>query len=145
MQISRGQILIRAHATLPQQLSVKGDRLQDGWIALSENAHEIDRKVRNADWHFFWITDQFDALAVGRREDEVLMSALRKSLRKINARYNAAEVLEVRHKRLLGAALLSCQGCQSPYSARGDSWTVGIGWPPFPGPDPARGDGIRPA
>lgn len=103
MQISRGQILIRANASLPQQFSMKGDRLQGGgWIALNENAHEIERKVRNADWHFFWITDQVEASAFGRRADEVLRSALRRALRRISGRYNAAEVLEVRHQRLFG-------------------------------------------
>lgn len=102
MQISKGQVLIRADATLPQQLSVKGDRLRGGWILLSDSAHELDSKLRAADWHFFWITDQVDAWAIGRREPEVLMSALRKSLHKIDGRYNATEVLEIRHKRLCG-------------------------------------------
>lgn len=57
MQISRGQTLIRSNAILPQQLSVKGDRLPGGWILLNENAHEVDKRVRAVDWHFFWITD----------------------------------------------------------------------------------------
>ena len=60
MQISRGQTLIRSNAILPQQLSVKGDRLPGGWILLNENAHEVDKRVRAVDWHFFWITDSFE-------------------------------------------------------------------------------------
>jgi hypothetical protein len=102
MQVRNGQTLIRDDARLPELLPVRGDRLQGGWLLSNYDAHEIDRAVRAADWHFFWIIDESEGRSVGRTQNEALISALQEALRKVDYRLNAAEVVQIKHRWLAG-------------------------------------------
>lgn len=102
MQIKTGHVLIRTSARLPKHMGLSGTLLNQGWMLLSENVHSFDSKVRTADWHFFSITEEKRACAVARRMEDAVARALRRALRRIKGRYNAAEICEIQQWSIAG-------------------------------------------
>ena len=102
MRIYQGQMLLRTDAKLPEQLSLQGTRLNSTWLLLEEDAHTLDKYVRAAEWHFFWLSHEVQAWALALDEQAALEAALRKAVGKIDRRYNAAEIIAIKRRKLLG-------------------------------------------
>lgn len=72
MQIKTGHVLIRTSARAPEHLDVGGNPVGTGWTLLNEDVDSFDRKVRAADWHFFRITEEIQAIAIARRMEDAV-------------------------------------------------------------------------
>lgn len=107
MRSTENKVFLRREAKLPTQLQLQGQAINADWLALPEDAYVLDKQVRAAGWHFFWLTESVDAWAVGTNKETVANAALRKALEKIAASRNVAEVVNLRHRSLFGLQL--CQ------------------------------------
>ena len=102
MQAIEKQVFIRKGAKLPEQLRIQGNAIDGNWVALESDAGTLDRQIRAAGWHFFWLTEQVEVWAVATNRENAINAALRKALKKIGALRNAAEVVGVHYHSLLG-------------------------------------------
>ncbi|MDR5727813.1 MAG: hypothetical protein RB191_10335 [Terriglobia bacterium] len=105
MQINAGRTLIRKNTKLPQQVFIKGEPVNREWLLLDDEVHAFEKKIRNAAWHFFWITDCACGWAIGHDRQSSMMVALVRALRKIKKRYSAAEISAIEDKAFLGVHL----------------------------------------
>jgi hypothetical protein len=102
MHINTGRTLIRKTTKLPQQVFIKGEPVNREWLLLDDQVHAFEKKIRNAAWHFFWITDRACGWAIGHDRQSSLTAALVRALRKIKKRYSAAEISAIEDKAFLG-------------------------------------------
>ncbi|HZU10633.1 MAG TPA: hypothetical protein VFA02_12090 [Pseudacidobacterium sp.] len=102
MIVFEGQMLLRQNISLPEQVHVRGNSLSEHWLALDESAVETDKKVRSAEWHFFWLTHECQGWSLALDPQQALKAALRKAAEKIDRRYNAGEVVRITKRNFLG-------------------------------------------
>ena len=57
---------------------------------------------RDADWHFFRLTEEVRSWALAMSKESACEGALRRALRRIGASRNGAEVVSVRYRSLFG-------------------------------------------
>jgi hypothetical protein len=55
-------------------------------------AAALDIKLRNADWHFMWLTEAHSCLGIGQTAESACSNAIAMALRKVQQRFNAAEL-----------------------------------------------------
>jgi hypothetical protein len=102
MNIFEGQMVLGKNVSLPEQVHLQGSALSDRWLLLDESAEETDRKVRAAEWHFFWLTHECRGWSLALDQQRAMEAALRKAVEKIDRRYNAGEVVKIARKNFLG-------------------------------------------
>ena len=95
-------LLLRSDTLLPKKLSLPGQPIYDGWVSVdSENAHQVEVKVRAMGWHFMWLTLGSSAASVGLTSANALKRAMRSALEGLNSRFNAAELIDVTVRKYL--------------------------------------------
>jgi len=102
VQITEKQLYLRNGAKLPKQLSVHGQPVNADWLSLSEDVSEVEKLVRTAGWHFFWLTEHVEGWGIATTKEAAAEAAVRKALKQVEASRNMAEVLHVSHSSLLG-------------------------------------------
>jgi hypothetical protein len=55
-------------------------------------ASALDIKLRSADWHFMWLTEAHSCLGIGRTAESACTNAIVLALKKVQQRFNAAEL-----------------------------------------------------
>lgn len=55
-------------------------------------AAALDIKLRSADWHFMWLTEAHSCLGIGRTAESARSNAIALALKKVQQRFNAAEL-----------------------------------------------------
>jgi len=55
-------------------------------------AAALDTSVRSADWHFMWLTEAHSCLGIGRTAEAARSNAIALALKKVQQRFNAAEL-----------------------------------------------------
>ncbi|MGB0122034.1 MAG: hypothetical protein WBP63_01290 [Silvibacterium sp.] len=58
----------------------------------SDDAHCLDKKIRNCGWHFIWIAKESLKGGVGQSPQGAIANALKLALRGVDEQFNAAEV-----------------------------------------------------
>lgn len=95
-------LLLRSGTLLPKKLNLPGQPIYDGWVSVdSENAHQVDVKIRALGWHFMWLTLGSSAASVGLTSRTALSRAMRSGLEGLNSRFNAAELIDVTVRKYL--------------------------------------------
>lgn len=95
-------LLLRSGTLLPKKLSLPGRPIYEGWVSIhSENAHQVDVKVRALGWHFMWLTLGSSAASVGLTSATALSKAMRSGLEGLKSRFNAAELIDVTVRKYL--------------------------------------------
>ncbi|WP_026443261.1 hypothetical protein [Pseudacidobacterium ailaaui] len=102
MNLFVGQMVLKKDVLLPEPLRAKSILSFEDWLLLEENAGQVERKVRLAGWHFFWLTHAWDGWSMAFNAQRSLEKALIKALRKIDRRFHAAEITTIKCYRLLG-------------------------------------------
>src|SRR5277367_86230 len=93
-------ILLREGAELPGGLKLVTDEFREGWnLVRSGGAHCLYRKIRRRRWHLLRIDEGSLRSGVGKESQEAIASALKLALRRVDARFNAAEVEHIELKR----------------------------------------------
>lgn len=95
-------LLLRSGTLLPEKLGLLGQPTYDGWVSVdSENAHQVDVKVRALGWHFMWLTLGSTGASVGLTSATALSRAMRSGLEGLNSRFNTVELIDVTVKKYL--------------------------------------------
>jgi len=96
-------LLLRSGTLLPGAFSLPGRPIYDGWVSIdSENAQDVDIKVRAQGWHFMWLTLTSSGVGVGLTPEVAIKKAMRSGLDHLNSRFNTAELMNVVLKKYPG-------------------------------------------
>ena len=91
--IAELDMLLRTHTELPFGLNLAFNEFRDGWdFARSVNSRRLENKIAAQGWSVTRIADGSLRSGVGETSQEAISSALRLTLRRISAYFNAAEV-----------------------------------------------------
>jgi hypothetical protein len=102
MNIFEGQMILRNNVPVPEQVHLQGSALSDRWLLLEKSAAETDKKIRAAEWHFFWLTHESEGWSVALDPQKAMETAVRKAAEKIDRRYNAGEVVQITKRSFPG-------------------------------------------
>lgn len=101
--MSACSLLLRSGTPLPRKFSLPGQSIYDGWVSVdSENAHDVDKKIRALGWHFMWLTLDSSGAGVGLTGAMAFSRAMRSGLERLNSRFNTAELVNVTVRKYLG-------------------------------------------
>ena len=93
-------MLLREGAELPDGLKLVTEEFREGWnLVRSGDAHCLYRKVRRRRWHLLRIEEGSLRSGVGKESQEAIACALNLALRRVGARFNAAEVEHIELKQ----------------------------------------------
>ena len=84
------------------QLSFHGQPVNADWLSLSEDVNEVEKQIRVAGWHFFWLTEYVEAWGIATTKEVAAEAAVRKGLKQVEASRNMAEVLSICCRSVLG-------------------------------------------
>jgi hypothetical protein len=104
-----GTVLIRENTQLPAGLAIDSELYLPGWRAVrSLNGYELGRKIEQAQWNFFYLAGDLEAMAFGNEGPESVRRAVKRILTKrAGQRSNSLEITEVISKRFLGLPFVS--------------------------------------
>jgi len=91
--IAERNMLLRARTELPNGLSLATEEFREGWnFVKTVNVQRLEKRILMRGWNFIKIPDESLRSGVGDTSQEAIASALKLALRRIGARFNAAEV-----------------------------------------------------
>src|SRR6266700_6474733 len=94
--------MMKVGTTLPQSLRVETELYSQGWEII-KNADAVDRDIRGADWHFFFLAASIHATALGYWGERTVRRAMERVLTKAEpSKFNCLEITEVSAKQFLG-------------------------------------------
>jgi hypothetical protein len=87
---------MRSGIELPDGLKLATDEFREGWeFVRSLDACRMEKQIVLRGWNFIRIADESLRSGVGETSQEAIASALKLSLRRISAHFNAAEVAHI--------------------------------------------------
>lgn len=102
-QIKIGTVFIEEGTPLPDSLKVESEPYSKGWRLVSNlNGYGLDRKIREAGWTLFDLT-QTKAIVFGFNRESDLRRAVKRILANVKSdAFNSLEISQVAAKRFLG-------------------------------------------
>jgi len=89
-------MLLRARTELPDGLKLSTDEFREGWeFVRTYNACRLEKQIALRGWNFIRIDEESLRSGVGETSQEAIASALKLSLRRISALFNAVEVAHI--------------------------------------------------
>jgi hypothetical protein len=86
-------VFLREKCILPDRFDLCREPFCEGWTAVDGVlVSELDASIRNASWHFMWITDSHSSRGLGRTPETAIRRALVRALKEVKGRFNAAEL-----------------------------------------------------
>jgi hypothetical protein len=96
-------VLLRDECILPDRLDPLRNRVCDNWTLVEEIPVMVfDTMVRQAGWHFVWLSGASSRRGFGMTHEDATSHALIRALSGVPKRYNAAELDTVQVKKSLG-------------------------------------------
>jgi hypothetical protein len=96
-------VFLRSGCILPDQFDLRQEPFCKGWAeAIGVLVTQLDAGIRNAGWHFMWITDSHSSRGLGRTPETALFRALVQALKEVKGRFNAAELSSIQLTNCLG-------------------------------------------
>ena len=104
-----GTVLIRENTPFPVDLAVKTDLVFPGWTVVRNlDVCELGRRIQKANWNFFYLAGEIQAIALGRQGSKTGRRAVGRILRKLKReQFNCLEITEIMEKRFLGLPFVS--------------------------------------
>jgi len=98
-------VFLRNACILPDRFDLRQEPFCENWM-LADGAlsPDLDVKIRSRGWHFVWLEGAIAGWGLGRSEEGAMAKALVNALKRVNGRFNAAE-LDLIH-------ILKCPGFQ---------------------------------
>lgn len=91
--MKRYAIFLRTECSLPHGLALIQEPFCERWMSVEDTtATAPDIKLRSADWHFMWLTEVHTCLSIGRTAESASSNAIALALKKVQQRFNAAEL-----------------------------------------------------
>jgi hypothetical protein len=96
-------VFLRNECILPDRLDLCKEPFCNGWaVAIGVLASELDASIRRKGWHFMWLTDTQSSRGFGRTPETAIRRALVNALKRVNGRFNAAELGKLQITDCLG-------------------------------------------
>ena len=96
-------IFLRDGCVLPSMFALRQEPFSRGWAeAIGIMAAQLDTRIRDAGWHFMWLSDSYSSQAFGRTAETAIHRALARTLPAVRKRFNAAELGSVHVTRFAG-------------------------------------------
>jgi hypothetical protein len=90
-------VFLRRECILPKRLDPLLEPVGDDWMRVEEiPASVFDTMIRQAGWHFMWISRPSARRGFGITQDAATSRALIRALRAVASRFNAAELESIR-------------------------------------------------
>jgi hypothetical protein len=104
-----GTVLIRENTPFPVDLAVKTDLVFPGWTVVRNlDVCELGRRIQKANWNFFYLAGEIQAIALGRKGSKTGRRAVGRILSKLKReQFNCLEITEIIEKRFLGLSFVS--------------------------------------
>ena len=91
--IAERNMLLRAKIALPDGMKLATDEFREGWeFVRTFDACRLEKQIVLRGWNFIRIADESLRTGVGETSQEAIASALKLTLRRICAHFNAVEV-----------------------------------------------------
>lgn len=103
--IQVGTILIADDSPVVSQiLALEGETYLENWnVVTSLSGTALDRKIRDAGYHFFFLAGEVNAMFFGSVAAQKIMNALKRILIKVRGQhFNCLEVTGITPKRCMG-------------------------------------------
>jgi hypothetical protein len=99
-----GALFMQAGTLIPRSLEVQTEACSPGWKWITNlDGDTFDRKVRNADWSFFFLAAKIQVIVWGHWTDKLVGKAVRRVLTRARpAQFNCLEVSELSARRFCG-------------------------------------------
>jgi len=99
-----GTVLIRENTLLPAGLSIESEAFLPGWKAVGNfDACELDRKIAEVNWNFFYLAGEVSVTVLGRYRPGTLRKAVKRMLlKREEKRFNSLQISKAVSKRFLG-------------------------------------------
>jgi hypothetical protein len=103
-----GTVLIRDNTQLPAGLAIESELYLPGWrVVRNLNGYELGRKIEQAQWNFFYLAGDFEAMTVGSEGPESVRRAVKHVLAKqAGQKVNSLQITKVVSRRFLGIPVL---------------------------------------
>jgi hypothetical protein len=86
-------VFLRMGCILPYGVRLPQEPFCDKWTIVGDMAaFSLDRKIRCAGWHFFWVQVCYSRLGFGRTAKSAIRRALTAALKQVGGSFNAAEL-----------------------------------------------------
>jgi hypothetical protein len=96
-------VFLREECILPDQFDLRTKPFCKGWTeVVGVLASGLDASIRSAGWHFMWMTDSQSSRGFGGSPDIAIHRALVNALKRVNGRFNAAELGSLQNTNILG-------------------------------------------
>jgi hypothetical protein len=93
LKIVEPTMFLREHIELPGDINLVMEAFQEGWnVVQSGNALWLDKQIRPHGWHFAWTPQGLPRSGVGQTREEAFAHAFKLALRRVEERFNAADV-----------------------------------------------------
>jgi hypothetical protein len=101
--VKRHTVFLREECKLPDRFDLRQEPFCKGWAEATEVlASELDPGIRNAGWHFMWLTDSHSSRGMGGTPESAMRRALVRALGQVKRRFNAAELSSFQITNCLG-------------------------------------------
>ena len=96
-------VFLREECILPDRFDLCREPFCKDWAAVTGIVvSELDARIRNAGWHFLWITDPHSSRGLGRTPETAVRRGLVRALKEVKDRFNAAELGSIQVTNCLG-------------------------------------------
>jgi hypothetical protein len=111
-EIKPGTFLIHESALLPDTLRINRADCSNGWCSVTQlNGNELNRKIREARWTFFFLAGEVRASVLGLDPEKATRRAMQRVLAdQESEKFNCLEITLVARKRFLGLYFVSVSG-----------------------------------
>ena len=101
--VRAGSVLLRPDVGLPESVHFRSKRYGSWKILTEMNGFEVERRLSEAGWHFFFIVPAISAGVLSFDRSKALKKGLKKILTETEAQnFNALEIVEITTRRFLG-------------------------------------------
>jgi hypothetical protein len=99
-------MFLRSGCALPEGMDLPQEEFCAKWMSVVAMAASVlDSKVRKAGWHFVWLVDPHSSFGIGRTVEAATSSATVGALKKVDGRFNGAELCSIKVRKYLGFQL----------------------------------------
>jgi hypothetical protein len=96
-------MFLRTECVLPHGLDLVQEQFCETWMSIEDTTSSVlDGKVRNAGWHFMSLAGVCSSSAVGRTAASAIDKAIAGALKRIQERFNAAELDSIKVSKYPG-------------------------------------------
>ena len=110
--IEIGALLMKEGTSLPKTLTLESDPYLKGWrLVKNLSSSEVDRKLCEVGWTFFYMAGEVNAMAFGSDLEKTTRRAVKKALASMKSgKFNCLEISRVAVKSFLGLPYVTVAG-----------------------------------